>query len=204
MRSSPDGKYVVYATIDGANQTLWVRQVATQADVWVIPPETVRYYQLQISPDGDYVYYCLSQNANTDFADILRMPLLGGERRKIVSNVDGNFSVSPDGRRIAFVRFNGTERIHRLSVANVDNGAEAEVIARTFPEFIVDLTWMPDGRRVAFVLATKARGECRLDPCGRRYPFSPRYASCRAGVGSLRSDYLSTGRQRPGGYRFRG
>lgn len=155
---SPDGKYVVFATIDGVNQTLWVRQVATQANVRVIPPEPVRYYQLQISPDGDYVYYCIAQNANT--ADILRMPLLGGERRKIVSNVDvdGNFSVSPDGRRIAFVRFNAVERIFRVSVANVDNGAEAELVTRRYPEFIGDLTWMPDGRRIAFVLITKARG----------------------------------------------
>lgn len=157
---SPDGKYLVYATIDGRNQTLWVRQVATLANVQVIPPEPVNYYQLQVSPDGDYVYYYVARNSNSVFADIMRMPLLGGERRRIVENVDGNFSLSPDGRRIAFIRFNAVERVYRLSVAQVENGTETELTTRRFPEFIGDLTWMPDGKRIAFEQWT--RGQTKL------------------------------------------
>src|SRR5258706_16071740 len=47
-----------------------------------------------------------------------------------------------------------------LRVAQVENGTETELTTRRFPEFIGDLTWLPDGKRIAFVLWT--RGEAKL------------------------------------------
>ena len=38
---SPDGRYVVYALVDGEKQSLNVRQVATGSDVQILPPDEV-------------------------------------------------------------------------------------------------------------------------------------------------------------------
>jgi hypothetical protein len=36
---APDGRYIVYDLVDGEQQSLWVRNVATKSDVQVLPPE---------------------------------------------------------------------------------------------------------------------------------------------------------------------
>src|SRR5258706_16050836 len=54
---SPDGKYVVYSLDDAGKQSLWVRQVVTNSNVQIIPPDDVNYSGITLSCDGNYVYY---------------------------------------------------------------------------------------------------------------------------------------------------
>ena len=37
---SGDARYIVYVLVDGENQSLWVRNIATKSDVQVLPPDT--------------------------------------------------------------------------------------------------------------------------------------------------------------------
>src|SRR5262249_17880406 len=46
---SPDGKYVVYSLDDAGKQSLWVRQVATNSNVQIIPPDDVIFDGLTLS-----------------------------------------------------------------------------------------------------------------------------------------------------------
>jgi hypothetical protein len=54
---SPDGKYVVHVVVEPAQQSLWMRQVATSSNVQIVAPTPVRYDGLTFSPDGKFVYY---------------------------------------------------------------------------------------------------------------------------------------------------
>ena len=52
---SPDGKYIAHVINDGAQRSLWVRQVATAANKQLVPPAEVMYNGVAFSPDGNYV-----------------------------------------------------------------------------------------------------------------------------------------------------
>ncbi|HVF46365.1 MAG TPA: hypothetical protein VNA17_02240, partial [Pyrinomonadaceae bacterium] len=55
---SPDGRYVVYAMNDNGQQSLWMRQTATESNVQIVPPAAnVEYARLIFSPDGNFLFY---------------------------------------------------------------------------------------------------------------------------------------------------
>jgi eukaryotic-like serine/threonine-protein kinase len=63
---SPDGRYVAYV-VQGAQQSLWVRQVANESAVQVLPPDEGTYMCIAFSPDGDYIYFARDRKENKNF-----------------------------------------------------------------------------------------------------------------------------------------
>jgi serine/threonine protein kinase len=148
---SPDGNVLAYITRDGESQSLWVKQIATGTSVRIVPPEPVYYGNVSISADGNYIYYGVSTRTESNIMDLMQVPLLGGQRRRIVHDLEGNFSVSPVAKRVAFDRFSALDRIYRLFVADIDSGEEQLVLTRRFPNMIGAMAWRPDGKRLTFV-----------------------------------------------------
>ncbi|MGH7681765.1 MAG: protein kinase domain-containing protein, partial [Candidatus Eiseniibacteriota bacterium] len=54
---SPDGRYIAYVQQNERMSSLWVRQVATESDVQVLPPQKDEMRSLRFTPDGNYLYY---------------------------------------------------------------------------------------------------------------------------------------------------
>ena len=149
---SPDGRYAVHATLDGDTETVWVRQIATGTDVRIIPPVDGFYGDMKVSPDGNYAFYSYAARSNPNVVDVYEVPMLGGESRKVVDNIDGSFAISPDGNRIAFHRFDAVERVERMFVKDLDSGNETVVMRAQFPHFIGGApAWAPDGEHLTIV-----------------------------------------------------
>ena len=148
---SPDGKYLVYATREGALQTLWTKQIATGTHVRVLPPAEVYFSGMAVSAGGDYAFYSAATRAEPNVVDVFQVPILGGEPRLVAKDMESVFAVSPDGKQIAFRRFNAFERDWVLTVADIDSGAERVLLRKRYPEQIAAVTWAPDGKRVTFV-----------------------------------------------------
>jgi eukaryotic-like serine/threonine-protein kinase len=149
---SPDGKYVAAVVGDAGKQSILVRQIATSSDVRVAPEIEERYRGLIFSRDGNYLYY-LKHEANG--SDLFQVPTLGGNARKLISNVSTPISISPDGRQLAFVR-KKKNKVPALIVANADGSGETEIHAKLDSSVFstsVDLNngpaWSPDGRTIA-------------------------------------------------------
>src|SRR5258708_37853913 len=49
---SPDGNYLAYVLNSEGNESLWLRHLASESNVQIIPPEHVQYSALRFSPDG--------------------------------------------------------------------------------------------------------------------------------------------------------
>jgi Tol biopolymer transport system component len=150
---SPDGKFVAYVTAEHGEQMLCVTQLSTRATLRLVPPSDDIYSDVRISPDNSYVYFTRASFKEPNVVDLFRVPVIGGDVRKIVSDTEGMFSVSPDGNRVAFRRFNAFEREYKLTIADVETGAETELLRRHAPDGIGKMEWTADPNRLAFVQA---------------------------------------------------
>jgi len=149
---SPDGRYVAYAQGNKEGYSLRLRQVATNSDAEVLPPEPGHILGLSFSSDGEFIYLVRADKKDWAFRHLYRVPLLGGRVQKLITDIDSLVSVSPDGRQLAYERCVPSRNDVELKLANAD-GSEQRVLATfhngSFAGFGPGLSWSPDGKTLA-------------------------------------------------------
>jgi Tol biopolymer transport system component/predicted Ser/Thr protein kinase len=154
---SPDGRYVLSVMNDNGMQSLWLRNVPTGSDTQVVPPSPSQYESLAFSPDGNYLYFIRS---DANGANVYRSPVLGGAPRMVIHGMylgfGTDFALSPDGRRIAYLRAPDPEvGKWRIYTASLDGNNETVLrtgsLASEAPR---SLAWSPTGEEIACGLAT--------------------------------------------------
>ena len=146
---TPDGNYVSYCTFAGE---LRVVQVATGQTLVLGNYRGASTF----SPDSNYLYVS-SQSPEYPTGVLWRIPTIGGEARRIVSNIMGAPALSPDGRRIAFLRVSIADYTTELIVADVDGGNERRLMIGSREQWLdyPGLAWSPDGRHLAGIQETR-------------------------------------------------
>jgi len=128
---SEDGRLVAYGRHEG-ERSLRVKQVATDSEVTVVPPQAGFFGTgATFTPDGNYLYYTHDDPANGNNLNVYGVPALGGASRQIVSNVSGAVAFSPDGKRIVYRRTIQDKGEDRLLVANADGSDETVIFRHT-------------------------------------------------------------------------
>ena len=147
---SPDGKYVVFVTAEAGKQALWVRQVSTSSLVQIAPPAEATFLGNTFSRDGELVYFTRLDEQNP-LGALYQVPVLGGIPRKVLGNVSGAITFSPDSKRFAFSRFLPQQGESYLMAANTDGSGEQKLATRRQPQFLsaYGTSWSPDGKMVA-------------------------------------------------------
>ncbi len=145
---SGDGRYVVHASDEGGQQSLWVRQVATGSNVQIVPPAPVLYRGATFSPDGNYIYFVRSDRQQQAYSYLMKIPVLGGDAQQLKFDVDTPVSFSPDGKQIAYERGYLDRGEVTLFVANADGGGERALATRRIPNAFTNTApaWSPDGK----------------------------------------------------------
>jgi serine/threonine protein kinase/Tol biopolymer transport system component len=149
---SPDGKYIAYVQEDEGLQSLWMRQVATEGNVQIVPGSEQAFLGLTFSPDGNFICYVRNEKQPLSYSSLYRVPVLGGESRRIVFDIDTPISFSPDGKQFAFVRGDPGHGQTHLMIANADGSNLHTLTSRNLPGFIIGTggpAWSPDGKEIA-------------------------------------------------------
>jgi Tol biopolymer transport system component len=144
--ASPDGRLIAFASTREGRTTIWLKQYPGGDEVALTsgPDDS----QPRFSPDGSQVLFTRREAGRYS---LYRIPVVGGEPRKIVDDAVGG-DWSPDGLRLAFVRV-GREQgltISRLFTTDA-SGEGAKEISRFERSAIDQPRWSPDGSRIALV-----------------------------------------------------
>ena len=149
---SPDGKYIlslVRAKSDNGRASLWLRNVPTDSMTQVQPPANVWYNGLRFSPDGNYFYSVHSEPGSPELKYLYRTPLLGGTPERLAADVDSNITFSPDGRKLAFMRYDNPDPgKYRLIVRSVEGGDETVLTSGPNSQGLYAPAWSPDGKTI--------------------------------------------------------
>jgi Tol biopolymer transport system component len=145
---SPDGQYLVYVSLGGAQCGLCLRQIATGQVLELLPPRpNVRYWSNVFSKDSNYVYY--TESIDGIWGAIYRIPSLGGQPQKVVEFANSGPTVSPDGERLAFVRIDKQKGVTSIFVVNGDGSQERTLAATDTDSIYQSIDWSPDGDSLA-------------------------------------------------------
>jgi Serine/threonine protein kinase len=147
---SPDGQLLAYVPIESEKYSLWVRNLKDNSELQLLPPESVRYWGMRFTNDGQSILYVKTQPA-TSINTLHRISVRGGQPVEIISNVANPPAVSPDDKQVAFIRTDPAKHRDVLLVANIDGSDEREIASRQLPDTFPSssASWSPDGKLIA-------------------------------------------------------
>jgi Tol biopolymer transport system component/DNA-binding winged helix-turn-helix (wHTH) protein len=155
---SPDGRYIAYVLDEGDLQSIQLMQVDSSSSVQIRPPAEVGYRWISFTPDGTSLYYAMRETGQPQ--TLYRSDVLGGVPQKVLTDIDSPFAFSPDGKRLAFMRFYPEGETAVVVADAHDGSAESKLAVRRLPEkFSVNgPSWSPDGRVIAICGTSRANG----------------------------------------------
>ena len=152
---SPDGEKLAYVLEEAGGRGIYLRRrnsasVFSAEVTTVVPPAHVKLHGLAFMPDGEHLYF-RQRKDNEATSSFYRVSIAGGEPQKIISDVYGAPSFSPDGRQFVFLRLSRDNSREDLIIADANGKNQRILYTRRRPEFIPDEarpSWSPDGQTI--------------------------------------------------------
>jgi len=163
VRISPDGRYLAYISTKRGQSSLWVRQIAIESAVQIVPPGTTWIVDAAFTPDGNFLDYTTFVPMAGE-GKVYQVPVLGGTPRRLLDHADTGVSFSPDERQMTYTINPSSFEVH-VMVANADGSGARKLAARKVSgvsPWSGKVQWSPDGQRIATLVKD-------ADPSGQNY-----------------------------------
>jgi Tol biopolymer transport system component len=139
---------MAYVSNQRGQFSLWVRQIAINSAVQIIPPGNSAISDIAFSPDGNFLDYTISFPGEAT-SKLYQVPVLGGSPRRLLDSSNGTITFSPDGSSMAYTSLDVAANEVALMVSKID-GSGARKLA-THPAtfqygFFNLLRWSPGGK----------------------------------------------------------
>jgi len=147
-RISPDARYLAYVSNQHGQFSLWVRQIAINSAVQIIPPGSGAISDVAFTPDGNFLDYTLNVMGEAT-AKLYQVPVLGGTPRRLLDSSNGTITFSPDGSSMAYTSLDVATNEIALMVSKVDGSGARKLATHqaTFQYgFFNILRWSPGGK----------------------------------------------------------
>src|SRR6202045_4954138 len=118
-RISRDARYLGYVSNQHGKFSLWVRQIAINSAVQIIPPSNNAINDIAFTPDGNFLDYAISANGEAS-AKLYQIPVLGGTPRRLLDSSNGTITFSPDGSSMAYTSLDVAASEVALMVSKID------------------------------------------------------------------------------------
>jgi len=121
---STDGRFVAFVSEVNNKQSLRLRQLENGNNTQIVAPSDQLFYGVSFSRDGESIYFTRKFDQANNLA-IFRVPVLGGIPTRIAEFTQGGIAVSPDGEKLAYIRYApGGRPVNSIFVANADGKNE--------------------------------------------------------------------------------
>ena len=144
---APSGDVVAYVTKNGEESEIWIAGSDGGAK-HLVATDTLNLSNLVFSVDGGHIYYTRKDDQESA---LWVASVDGGTPTRILANVDGRVSFSPDGKQFAFIRYYVNEGETALFAANSDGSQERRIATHKEPTlflFVNGPAWSPDGKTI--------------------------------------------------------
>jgi Tol biopolymer transport system component len=163
---SPDGRWLAFVSNVSGSRQIWVRLMAGGAPLQLTRDAADHRFPRWSADSNGILFYSAPVGDATSGA-VWEASALGGPPRRVAGSI-GEADVSPDGRSIAFFRFEGG-RVE-LTVATRD-GSNARAIAQLDTGYsYLTPRWSPDARQVAYHRTVTSVGDLFIVEAGGGTP----------------------------------
>ncbi len=146
LRWHPDGRSLIVRGSNGQEEGLFRVDVATGDERFLLPSKYSSLGGVDYAPDGASVFYASDDPGGK--GRILRArDLKTGQDKEVAHDSMFDFSLSPDGRRILYMRPGSPQR---LVIVPAGGGTARVLVAAKEGDAITAFAWTPDARQVVF------------------------------------------------------